>query len=557
MRLVVQWLMWRSIATQSDLQTTLNNWQCLDEPKINYFQNAPEIEIPDLWQVRLMMCGYESQCAMQMAAYLLMKEVLGMNVTFYPTLDYDDIWNEHYWNNSESDNSESAYSSNYFQWLDEDKMDITFELWDTQIVRRDSDGQILFNGKTDYILPGKVDFGGFVGAISEEAIWIPRYLLENYTDFYIPQTLRDNDQYRQMIIDTVTNGGLEGTDYVSKFTPNDNGTASTVLPIIWCSDPSYFGCEYMNDLIDNYPETTGMNFSFVSTGNASNLAEMIRDLYRARQPFAAYFQSLDLNFGRYDEASGELQQFEKLVFPRNPDQSLDDPCFVERSCQFPVSPLQKMANIHLKERSPEAHAFFSAFEATSSQINLLVSKWLQREEEDNENITSTIRWLNAACDWLKDEASFSTWNTSQIMDISINRWQCLEGCGIDGVGGSCDYYSGQCVCDFKELFADSHCKSSCPGLIGPYTNSTGQTTFDFCSGHGICDIMTRQCSQCDDGFGGLDCGTKLEEYLYPKLSVAVIVVSSLMAIVGILCIAWLWCSRQYKTVQVGVCTFSE
>ena len=30
-----------------------------------------------------MMCGYESQCALQFAAYLFMREKLGINVTFY------------------------------------------------------------------------------------------------------------------------------------------------------------------------------------------------------------------------------------------------------------------------------------------------------------------------------------------------------------------------------------------------------------------------------------------------------------------------------------------
>jgi len=75
-------------------------------------------------------------------------------------------------------------------------------------------------------------------------------------------------------------------------------------------------------------------------------------------------------------------------------------------------------------------------------------------------------------------------------------------------------------------------------------------TFDFCSGHAVCDVVTHQCSECDEGYGGLDCGTKLEEYLYPALCSLVIVLSSLVAMVGALCIAWLWSARQYKTVQV-------
>ena len=37
------------------------------------------------------MCGYESQCVLQFAAHLFMREKLGINLTFYLTLDYSDI----------------------------------------------------------------------------------------------------------------------------------------------------------------------------------------------------------------------------------------------------------------------------------------------------------------------------------------------------------------------------------------------------------------------------------------------------------------------------------
>merc|ERR1719334_1849477 len=486
------------LGDESMLQAMIDDFECLGSP-----QTEPSVPA-NRPQVRLMMCGYESQCALQFAAYLIMREKLGFNVTFYPTLDYDTIWNEMHW-----DTDWSGYPRKYFEWLADDEGDLQFEIWQTQMMRTDENGDETFNGESEFILKGKVDFGGFVGAYGEESVWVPSYVLDDEPDFFIPDALRENDEYRERLIDAAAgtyDGALDATDFVELYTemytvpdaegvitPNPYDLPTDSRPIVWTSTSSYFGSDYSRDL------TSDLNMSFVATGSESALATMITELYAARQPLLAYIYTLDVNFGRVD-ASGELQQFEKLVYPRNPDQSANDPCFEAKDCQFPVAPIMKLANPLLRERFPEAYEFFNRFKMTTSQVNLLVSKFLTINDDwaNYGAMSSTEKWLHAACDWMKDEKSHSTWSTGA-WDVPIVRYDCELGCGFGdegngGIGGECNYYNGECECWQPELFADEQCRLSCPGLSEPMFNeSSGEYYFEFCSGHGVCNVKTRAC----------------------------------------------------------------
>merc|ERR1719486_595509 len=529
------------------LRSMIDNFSCFADKKKNYFANAPTVEITNLPQVRLMMCGYESQCALQFAAYLFMREQLGVNVTFYPTLDYDDIWGDAHWNWS----APLAYPRKYFEWLADDEGDLQFEIWQTQMLRTDGTGLETFNGESEFILEGRVDFGGFVGAYGEESVWVPSYVLRNSSDFFIPASLRDNAEYRAQLIAAATGAydGADGaTDFVALFADSADFDAPTnATPTVWTSKASYFCSEYSRDLIATPPNALDMNF--VATGSEASLAALVTELYAARQPLLAYIYTLDVNFGRVDAATGELQQFEKLVYPRNPDQSANDPCFEAKECQFAVAPIMKLANPRLAERFPEAYDFFNLFQMTTSQVNLLVSKYLTISDDARyDGNSSTEKWLHAACDWMKDEKSAATWDTGA-WEVAIERKDCLFGCDIDGVGGACNYYSGECECAHAELFADTHCTESCPGLLGPTLNeSSGAWDFQFCSGRGVCNVKTRQCA-CDEGYGDAGCGTKYAAYTYTVLMAVVVAFSALLALAGAACIVWLRLSAEYKTVK--------
>merc|ERR1739838_405761 len=173
--------------------------------------------------------------------------------------------------------------------------------------------------------------------------------------------------------------------------------------------------------------------------------------------------------------------------------------------------------------------------------------------DQNDGDSAMGKWLNATCDWMKDNSSHATWQRDS-WNVDIVRYDCLNGCGVEAAdgsyyGGSCDYYTGNCVCDDPRIFESTDCKESCPGFSAPMLNETsGEYYFEYCSGHGECDIETRQCS-CEEGFGDAGCGTKYLFYDFLPLTASICAISGLLAIIGIGCIIWLRSAAEYKTVK--------
>ena len=372
-------------------------------------------------------------------------------------------------------------------------------------------------------------------------------------------------ELREALINASANGP---TDYIKKY---ENSTrfdgTSYDIPIVWGNFDHYAMSEYANDLVN----VTGMNMRFVTTGSESNLMELVKDLYAQRKPFLANIYTVDDNFAVFDEASGELQQFEKLAFDRNPDQTVTDPCYLAKRCQPAIEPLMKAANPRLEAKFPEAHQFFTGFTMTARQINQIVAYYLQFRSEWQASSTETSHtevWLKAACKWLKsnDSLALDVWNNSEWL-VDVVRRDCATTCGRSTshdedtfVGGTCNYYTGLCECDREELFEDTHCKGSCPGLLGPFLNESEFTDveqgedayyFEFCSGHGTCDPTTRQC-HCDLMWGPPEsgCNVAYSHYKMPVgIEVVVVLLSCLLAVICILCIVWLRVNKQYKTVK--------
>jgi len=558
--------LWLGVAVRGEVD--ISSYQCFDDPKVIHYDNAPDVEVDILPSVRMMMCGYSSQCALNMVGYLFMKEKLGMNMSFFPTNDYDSVWNGEFWGGWADP---VAYPKYYFEWLYNDSMDLNLEFWPVQLVK---DG---FDGRADYVLAEadaavypeiegetRIDYGGFVGAYGEISIYIPKYWAEAHPTHLVPSLYATDSVLREQLINASAYGA---TDYVAMYSESRGVNVSETLaadstafpfdrptydkPIVWGSVDSYAMSEYAHGLV------SGMNVSFVTTGSESSMMDLVADLYRQRMPFLANIYTIDDNFGVIDEVTGELQQFEKLSFPRNPDQSVDDPCYLAKECQNPIEPIMKAANSRLKEKYPEAHSFFTGFTMGTRQINQIVSYYLDLKESQTADQSHTEIWLEAACQWLKsnDAAAIATWNTSEWL-VDVERSQCLEGCGLPigdhMVGGTCNYYSGQCECGWEELFADRDCKESCPGLLGPFEEAVaGESSyyFSFCSGHGTCDTTTRQCT-CELMYGDEGCSTKYSDYTLPlALEVVISLLSCLLAVVCMLCIVWLRWNRQYKTVK--------
>lgn len=562
-------------AHPANLQEILDNFQCFDDKKVNYFQNDPDTEIYEgiLPQMRILQGGWESQSALNFAAALFMKEKLGMNITFWPTVDPDLVWYGQFWDNW---NGSQAYPRNYFAWLADDEMDFTFEFWPSHIHRFNKQtGEKELDAEIEFIIPGSVDFGGSVGPYGEESLWMPQYIVDEYPDFIIPESIRDNAMYRELLInasrgiggncDNETLNALWGncTDFIPMYvntTGNLWDDPTYDRPPVWGSGATYYMSEYAYDLLNTYPvasaangNVSGINVTFTATSASTVetlLWDIVTQMYRRRLPFIANIYTIDINFGSIDPLTGDLQNFQKMAYPRNSDQSADDTVFVKKQCQYPISQLYKAANPRTEVTFPEAHQFYSIYQMPTSQLNLLVSKYLTRKVTDTDT-TTLEKWLSATCDWMKDESSNPTWNRSS-WHVEIERYNCLSGCGIElegnFYGGSCDYHTGQCVCDYPELFTSTHCKGSCPGLVGPYANASGDYVFDWCSGHGVCDVEYKTCT-CEDGYGDAGCGTKYQFYDFLPLTVAVCALSAILAIIGIACIIWLRSAAEYKTVK--------
>jgi len=577
----------------TELIEKLENFQCFDEPKVNYYKNNASKEIEGLPQVRLMMCGWEDQCAFHFAAALFMKEKLGMNITFWPTLDYANIWDGSYWDSW----ANNAYPKKYFTWLAEDDMDLVFEFWPSQLVQFNDDMTEVFNHETEFILPGTVDFGGSVGTMAEESVWAPQYLVDEYPDIVIPKNVRDNAQYRELLINA--SRGIGGTcqnatavalygecvDYIAMYANrslNPFDEPSYTIPTIFGSHDTYMMSKYGNKLTKNWPlgdaeeldlvlpgnitekrNVTGLKVSYTTTGRSeAPLGALVKQMYVHRLPFLVNIYVPDINFGTIDAVTGELQKFQKLAYPRNPDQNAFHACHQAGQCQYYVAPLMKAANPHLRTRFKEAFEFYSVFGVSTTQINLLMSYFLENQAAwNNASVPVMEQWLNATCQWMKDSSSESTWSKNT-WNISIDRWDCPTGCGFPVAegsdtlyGGVCDEEqehsstgNGVCVCDYPELMGPE-CRDSCPGLVGPTLNETsGEYGFVWCSGHGTCNVDNRQC-ECEEGYGDAGCGTKYTFYDFLPLTVAVCVLSGFLVMIGIACIVWLRSAAEYKTVK--------
>jgi len=322
-----------------------------------------------------------------------------------------------------------------------------------------------------------------------------------------PAKIKNNPVFREALING-SRGLNNQIDYIALYNKSNPrfDNPDYVNPTIWGSLDSYIMSQYAFDL----KNTHFMNTSFVTVGSEPLLRELVSDLYQQKVPFLANMYALDDNFGVVaNHTTGQLQEFEKLAFPRNPDQSAYDPCFIAQKCQYPISPIMKLANIRLQERYPEAHEFFQGFTMSTTQVNKVVSIYLD-QYVNNASLGATEKWLKTACSWLKstDPAVIATWNVSSWL-VDVKRYDCSSECGFtlngtDNIGGHCNHYTGECECDYPQIFADTNCTESCPGLIGPSQNSSGQYVFTFCSGNGVCDIITREC-KCYNGWEGSAC----------------------------------------------------
>eukprot|EP01083_Nonionella_stella_P018150 50712_1 len=560
-------------------------WEQADRLVLKFINNVNK-SITHLPSVRLIQGFYDSQFAMQYAAYVYLQEKMGVNTEFYPENDPNalfrrytdypgwckDIQNPNAPNVTCSDYA--PYPEFYFEDIGDDHYDLLFEIWDIIGVR-----------DAKYIETDTITNGGMSGVFGEGGWFIPKYMYEQQPDWTLPYHLKHNQTVRQTFIDAYTihsdrnyierwwkGMGSSIDDYIAR----GYGVPNDTQPIVWGSSAGYEISTHSHDLVSNL--LGGLHWTFVAFGSESNLTEFVKDLYAKQLPFIAVMYSPHKDFATVLENSTEYMQFERISLPRNPDNNPAHACYEGGLCSFPLSPLLKMGNPKFLSEFEEMARFLAEFRMTTDDVNAIMGYHAQAATYD---LSPHERWINATCAWLKQsEATTNEWHQT------ITRYDCIfegieqSGCGFhyyyetfedatteqnaialsdnDSIGGSCAYDTNAplCICS-NGFFIGSTCRTSCPGTIGPihestYTDTTVVTdnyTFHLCSGHGICDISTKKCT-CQLGYGGDGCEVTYEVFEYPRH--ALISWSCVYGVLNAILIAsglWVYCNREYKTIR--------
>eukprot|EP01083_Nonionella_stella_P085656 237581_1 len=375
------------------------DFQCFNDSEINtiYYTNNASTPVPviDLPTVRIMTCLYESQCITNFAAYLYLKEIVGINVTFYPDVDPSQIWS--YLGNI----NDNQYPEIMFSWLENDDNDLNFEWWPNAVT-------MSINNWNDYATSKNIHLGS-IGAYVDVDIWIPKYFVDQYPDAIVPYKIQTDLVLRELFINGSQTGG--SVNYTQLYAQN---AVDIRLPPVWIPFATFDNSRYFTKLTNN----TQMNISIISTQSIFALSALVIDLYQNRAPFMVMTDTLDEVFATLDPLTQQLPAFEKIWFPRNPSKSQTDTCYKAAQCEYPMMPLKKAANLRLQDRFSEIYEFYINFEMDIAQMHLLRSKYLALSDDT----TQTERWLQAACEWLQDSKSISTWNGS--WDVDIKRYYC-------------------------------------------------------------------------------------------------------------------------------------
>ena len=264
------------------------------------------------------------------------------------------------------------------------------------------------------------------------------------------------------------------------------------------------------------------------------------DLYSPHQDFATPLPA----------GMGEgYMQFERIALPRNPNNDVDDVCYENGKCSFPLSPLLKMGNPKFLKQFTEMYSFLLDFQMSTTDVNDIIAYF--GESQEFTELTKHEQWMNASCKWLKDTA-----DTTEQWYQEITRYDCIfkdlnkSNCGFnfyfdsltdarlgnkvskewyESVAGNCKNSSVVPEYDcYSDMFVGETCRDSCQGIIGPilgydsgvkdgFNNESivrvGNYTFLLCSGHGICNIRQKICN-CDAGFGGEGCEIEFTVFTY-------------------------------------------
>ena len=428
--------------------------------------------------------------------------------------------------------------------------------------------------------------------------FVPKYVYDNNPEWTLPKQLKYNETVRQAFIDAYTIHS--DTNWVDKWWKIWNtslseydqygfGFPNYTKPIIFGSNEAYAISAYSGKLV-NTLEGDGIDWTFAALGSEGELTNFVIDLYEKELPFIANIYSPHLDFATILPNQTEYMAFERIALPRNPNNDVQDECYVDGLCTFPLSPLLKIGNPRLAQEFPEIYSFLLQFEMATSDVNNIIAYHKESSALYGNELSEHQIWINATCKWLKTaNTTIGHWYQD------ITRYDCIfdenddenNNCGFnyyyqsfddakneenmvnkpwyDSVAGECTNSTVEPLCScFNDNLVGDTCRISCPGIIGPilddnpeshgfYVNESrvkvGEYVFYLCSGNGICDIDHKQCN-CELGYGGNDCGVVYQVFKY---STGLIVLWMILFIICIiilsLSIGWVWKNQHYKTIK--------
>jgi len=559
-------------------------WDTSEQANLTFINNANKT-LDHLPTIRLIQGYYPSQYAMQYAAYVYLMEKLGVNVTFYPENDPASMPP-----NPGSNASVDAYPQFYFEEIKQDNYDLLFEIWGVMI--ESGNGFDYFDDKTVLDV-------GVSGAFSEAGWFVPKYVYKDNPLWILPNKLNDDESIRQQYIEAYTvNSSTNWIDYwwtqwndsdaLDEYLEYGYEIPNASKPIIWGSYHGYAisqqSLRLTEGLLDGEFDWTFAALGRTSGAGEAALSALIEDLYSKELPFIANLYSPHSDFATTLENDTEYMEFERVALPRNPNNDVSSSCYIDGTCTFPLSPLEKLANPNLVDEFEEMYSFAIDFAMAADDVNDIIYFYNEYSESVGSlNATEHEKWQYAACQWHRRN---STAETTKEWFQNITRYDCLDNCGFnyyyeshddavngintvsvswdDSIAGDCLYDSSAPLCECPDVyFVGDSCRQSCPGVIGPILNdsvdgdyladsrfvSSENYTFYLCSGHGTCDIETKLC-ECEDGYGGSGCGTEYPVFEYSTVWVATwSTLFILIMIVFALSMYWLYRNQQYKTIR--------
>ena len=263
------------------LPTIHSEFACLSETNGLFYYNSTK-KIEDLPTIRLFQGVYGSQWAMQWVAYIYLTEMLGVNVTWYPSDIHESLVDPVKYNVSVG----KGYPHYFFDWIADDKVDLLFEIWPVAMDVADS---------ISYFESDTVLDGGTSGVYGEIGWFIPQYLVNSQPTAIVPTVIKKNETLRKELIDAMTIDS--GINWIDKWFdiriddinddiyPYDSPNGSN--PTVFGSDDYYGMSNYSFNQSRNVLDGTGIDFNFVTFGNEDFLSDFLIDLYSKQLPFVA------------------------------------------------------------------------------------------------------------------------------------------------------------------------------------------------------------------------------------------------------------------------------